>query len=304
MGDLTEYLGLTILRDRPNGLLYLAQGDYARRILTRFHMDNCVALTAPSTGSDTLLPSPTTATADQRHLYQAMVGSLMYLAVWTRPDIAERCSRLGQFAHNPAAEHHSNIRNVLAYIKGTPNLALQYQRTPHQGLEIHSLNFLGYSDASFADNSEDRKSTSGYLFKLAGGVISWKSQKQPVIATSSIEAEYVAYSIACKEAMWLRNLLHELHFITPDIQTVVIYGDNKPALSLIVNPEHHQRTKHIEVQWHYVREQVQKGIVTLKYMSTDAMPSDGLAKPLTGVRFTRFTQLLGMHMLPSSSNDT
>ncbi|CAM6105943.1 unnamed protein product [Calypogeia fissa] len=222
-------------------------------------------------------------------------------AVWTRPDIAERCARLGQFAHNPAAEHHSSIRDVLAYVKGTPDLALRYQQEPSQGLEIHSLNFLGYSDASFADNSDDRKSTSGNLFKLAGGVISWKSRKQPIIATSSTEAEYVAYSIACKEAVWLRTLLQELHLETPDVQRVVIYGDNKPTLALTINPENHQRTKHIEVQWHYVREQVRKGTVTLEYLSTNDMPADSLTKPLTGTRFHRFIQLLGMHTLPPSS---
>lgn len=207
MGDLTEYLGLTIYRDRSNGFLYLAQNNYANKVLMKFHLENCLPLSAPSTGVDQLLPSTMESTHDQRQLYQALIGSLMYLAVWTRPDIAERCSRLGQFAHNPASEHHSSLRNVMAYIKGTTNLALRYQRYPSRGLEIHSLDFLGYSDSSFADNISDRKSTSGYLFRLAGGAISWKSRKQPVLTTSSTEAEYVAYSIACKEAVWLRTLL-------------------------------------------------------------------------------------------------
>ncbi|CAM6098115.1 unnamed protein product [Calypogeia fissa] len=305
MGELTEYLGLSINRDRKQGLVFLAQGVYTRKILTQSHLDNCISLSAPSTGSDNLTPSPTDAKPDDRHLFQAMVGSLMYLTVWTRPDIAERCAHLGQFAHNPAQEHHSSIRNVFAYVKGTPDLALRYQQEPNLGLEVHSLNFIGYSHASYADNVEDRKSTSGYLFKFGGGAISWKSHKQPIIATSLTEAESVTYSIACKEAIWLRALLQELHVQTPNIQMVtILYGDNKPALALTVNPEHHKKTKHIEVQWHYVREQVHRGVVTLKYLSTDDMPADGLTKPLTGICFTRFVKLLGMETAPSPVTTT
>lgn len=228
----------------------------------------------------------------------------MYLSVWTRPDIAERCSRLAQFAHNPGAEHHSSVRHVLAYLKGTIDLGIMFSSSATPGIEIHSLNFQGYTDASFADNSIDRRSTSGYLFKLSNGAVSWKSRKQPVLATSSTEAEYVAYSIAAKEAVWLRNLLLQLGHSSPDIQKVIIYGDNKPALALTVNPEHHSRTKHIEVQWHFVREQVKKGIVSLSYLPTGEMPADGLTKPLAGASFLRFITLLGLQSSSTRLSDT
>lgn len=212
-------------------------------------------MSSPAADTDALLPNMAMATADQRQLYQAMLGSIMYAAVWTRPDISERCSRLGQFAHNPSAEHESLLRRVYNYLHGTVHLGLCYKPTLLPGFEVHSLGFLGYSDASYADNVHECKSTSGYLFKLADGPISWKSIKQPLTATSSTESEYIAYSIATKKADWLRQLLTELHYDLPDAHTVLIYGDNKPAISLTLNPAHHFRTKHIDVPFHYVREQ-------------------------------------------------
>lgn len=105
MGDLTKYLGIHIIRDTVNGTLYLSQRDYIRLVLQRFHMENCVALLAPSTDTITLRINSVVATEETCHLYQALLGSLMYLSVWTRPDISERCSKLGQFAINPSPEH-------------------------------------------------------------------------------------------------------------------------------------------------------------------------------------------------------
>lgn len=160
----------------------------------------------------------------------------MYAAVWTRPDLFERCSRLGQFAHNPAPEHESCLRRVYSYLCGTIFLGICFRPTSVAGLEVHSLGFIGYSDSSYADNFSDCKSTYRYLFKVTNGPVSWKSRKQRVIATSSTESEYIAYSLATKEAMWLKRLLKELEYDTPDVHKVLIYGDNKPAISLTSIP--------------------------------------------------------------------
>lgn len=298
LGELTDYLGLTISRARSTKTLYVTQHVYIQRILQRFHMESCRSVSAPAADSSVLIPSSNSATSDQRQLYQAMLGSIMYAAVWTRPDISERCSRLGQFAHNPSAEHESCLRRVYNYLQGTIYLGLCYQPTSSTGLEVHSLGFLGYSDASYADNTHDCKSTSGYVFKLANGPISWKSRKQPLTATSSTESEYIAYSIATKEALWLRRLLIELKYDSPETHTVLIYGDNKPAISLTTNPTHHFRTKHIDVPFHFVREQVELATVIIKYLSTTQMPADGLTKPLVGINFQKFVDLLGLCVLP------
>jgi hypothetical protein len=166
-------------------------------------------------------------------------------------------------------------------------------------LEVHSLRFAGYLDSSYADR-EDFKSTSGYIFKLAGAPVSWKSRKQPVTATSSTKAEYIAYSITTKEAVWLQKVLTDLHYHYPDVKKVLLYGDNKPALSLTSNPTHHSHTKHILVPYHYVREQVEEGCISIEYIPTRLMPADGLTKPLTGVAFDRFVSMLGLCNTPDS----
>jgi hypothetical protein len=164
-----------------------------------------------------------------------------------------------------------------------------------------SFQFVGYSDSSYGDNL-DCKYTSGYLFKLGGGPVSWKSQKQSITATSSTEAEYVASSIAVKETIWLRKILFDLQFSFPNVEWVLLYGDNTPALDLTTNPAHHSHTKHISVPYHYVREQVDLGTIQIKYLPTRLMPADGLTKPLTGVAFSCFFELLGLCSLPPSGD--
>lgn len=157
-----------------------------------------------------------------------MIGSLLHLCVWICLDIAERCSGLGQYARNPASEHESSLCRVFAYLRGSVNQGLRYSAPAVLGLEMYSLGFIGFSDAAYADNPR-RQSTFGYLFKLGGGPIYWKSQKQPIIATSSMESEYVAYSLACREAVWFRWLLFELRNQCAYVHCVLIYKDNKLA---------------------------------------------------------------------------
>lgn len=173
---------------------------------------------------------------------------------------------------------------MLAYLQGTTDLAIRYQSQPTAGLELLSLGFEGFLDASFADDLTDRKSASDYLFKFARGVISWKSRKQPILTTSSTESEYVAYSLACKETIWLRGLFLEVYPDSANVQTVLLYGDNQPAIALTLNLAHHG-TKYIQVQWHFIREQVKHGTMILKYIPTASMRADGLTKPLIGLQF-------------------
>src|SRR5690348_8111089 len=121
-----------------------------------------------------------------------------------------------------------------------------------------NLNLHAYSDASFADG-EDRKSTSGFLFKLAGGTVCHKSAKQRLVTTSTTEAEYVALTIAAKEATWLTRLLHHLRYTADDTHPVLLYGDNEPAIKLLASEGHHERTKHIDIYYHYCKERVREG---------------------------------------------
>jgi hypothetical protein len=165
------------------------------------------------------------------------------------------------------------------------------------------LGLVGYTDSAYADHV-DCKSTTGFIFKMAGGPISWRSRKQSITATSSTEAEYVAVSTSAKEAIWLRKVLTDLHYYQPEVQRVLIYGDNLPAKKLTESTLHHSRTKHIAVPYHYVKEQVELGNVELNYIPTTRMPADGLTKPLTGLEFDNYVKLLGLNPAPISGDST
>lgn len=213
-----------------------------------------------------------------------------------RPNLSECCSKLGQCAHNPGLEHASSLHRVFPYLKGMIDLSLKYQiPNPTIGVEIHSLGFLGFIDVVYVDNPEDLKSTSRYIFKLVGGPISWRSRKQTITATSSTKVEYVGYSLASKEAIWLCLLLKDLGYIVADTHQVTLYGGNMSAISLTGSTDHHERTKHIDIHQHYVREQVKNGLIRIKYVNTKDMPADGLTKPLQGAKFLRFLELLGLY---------
>lgn len=157
----------------------------------------------------------------------------------------------------------------------------------------------GYSDADWGGDLKTRRSTSGYLFNIGSGVISWSSKRQPTVALSSCEAEYMAQTQATKEAIWLRRLLSELLGIGDEPLATVIFGDNQGAIALTKNPQHHARTKHIDLQHHFVREKVAEGLVKIEFTPTEEQIADGLTKPLPKDAFNRFRSLLGLRRVSS-----
>ena len=154
------------------------------------------------------------------------------------------------------------------------------------------LNLHGYTDSDYAGDKETRRSTSGYCFLAAGGLISWKSARQTGVTLSSTEAEYYAMTTAAKEAIWIQRLFKGLHYKAQDLKPMTLYGDNQGALALAQNPVYHQRTKHIEVQWHFIREKVEEGTIQLVYKTTADMLADGLTKPLSPANHLKFLNLL------------
>lgn len=171
--------------------------------------------------------------------------------------------------------------------------------SPLCSIEVHSLGFAGFTDTAYANNPSDLKSTSGYIFKFASGPISWRSRKQSITATLSIEAKYIDYSLASKEAIWLCHPLLDLGYDSLDTQIVSLYSDNKPAIALSGNTEFHSRTKHIAIQYHNICEQIRAGLIKLAYVNTRDMPIDELTKPLQGIKFSRFVDLIGLHRAPT-----
>ena len=154
---------------------------------------------------------------------------------------------LSQFMANPGPEHWSGIKRVLCYIKGTLDQGLKFESLSDCDINLHR-----YADADWADNATARKSTSGYMFSLAGAKVSWKSKRQTVVALSSAEAEHIALCLAAQEAIWLRSLLKSLSF--KQSKATKLYEDNQGAIALTKNPKTHSRTKHIDIKYHYIRD--------------------------------------------------
>ena len=235
------------------------------------------------------LTKETAKTAPIEHIrrFQSAVGSLMYAMIETRPDIAFAVSTLSQFASNPNEEHWKALKHLFRYLQGSLSLGISYGKPGNQAI-------IGFTDSDWAGDKGTRKSTSGYLFKLGNGAVSWSSKRQPTVALSSCEAEYMAATQCVKEAIWLQGLLKEIGYPGEDRKTIQLFGDNMGALALAQNPEYHARSKHIDVQWHFVREKIQQELVALEYLPTEEMVADGLTKPLGKEKFKQFVKLMGM----------
>lgn len=173
--------------------------------------------------------------------YPALIGSLLWVARCTRPDTAFAVNKLSQFLRDPSISHWDSALRVLRYLHTTKHLRLRLGG---------DLTCAGYSDADWAEDKIDRRSTSAYAFQIGQGSISWRSKKQATVSLSSTEAEYKAMSDSCKEALWLRTLLSELH-LRPS-SSIPLHVENEGAEALAKNPEHHTRTKHIDTRYHFI----------------------------------------------------
>lgn len=217
--------------------------------------------------------------------YQSIVGSLLYAAITNRPDIAQAVGVVSKFCANSTQSHLTAAKRILRYLKGTVNLGLSYKKCADG-------NLIGYSDADWAGDMDDRHSTSGNVFLLAKRAVSWLSKKEATVALSTTEAEYVALSTATQEAIWLRKLLADVG--NPLEEPIVVSEDNQGDIAMAKNPVGHARTKHIDIRYHFVREGVQHGAIILKYIATGEMIADILTKPLPKCIFQKLVIELGM----------
>jgi len=209
----------------------------------------------------------------------------MYAMLCTRPDLAYAVSQISQFSNCPSDIHDSATNRVFKYLRGTSNYGITFDGS--KGLILE-----GYSDANWG-GGEDRKSMGGYIFTLCGGAISWAAKKQPTVALSSTESEYMALTQAAKESIWIQRLLGELGR-TAIRNANLIYGDNQGSLALAKNPEYHARTKHIDIQYHFIRECVENGKIAIEYIPTEDMLADGMTKALARDRHCLLTRRMGV----------
>jgi len=211
----------------------------------------------------------------------------MYDMIGTRPDIAYAVSQVSQFSAQPNTTHDAAVQRILRYLKGTKDLGITY------GGKDANLTLNAYTDADLA-GSEDRRSTSGYVFMLAGGIVSWSAKRQSTVALSTTEAEYMALTQATKEHVWMRTLLRELGRLSNLESSKTVHIDNNSAIDLAHNPEYHARTKHIDVQYHFVREQVEQKNINLTYCPTDIMIADIMTKSLAKGTHEKLRGMMGM----------
>ena len=200
----------------------------------------------------------------------------------TRPDICWIVTKLSQYLSRPLKCHWVAAKHVLRYLKGTLDYELCYKK-------CNDFALIGYSDADWASSTDDRRSTTGYCFSLTktGPLISWKSRKQPTVALSSCEAEYIALAAATQESLYLIQLLNNIG-IGKKQGHVLIFEDNQGTIALAKNPVNHQRSKHIDIRYHFIRSELNRGRVVLEYCPTNEMVADCMTKPMTRFKLEAF----------------
>lgn len=284
MGKLHYFLGVKVVQDEAG--VWIGQPAYAESILQRFGMDHAKPVNTPVETSSNLVKSMEGCDNTDPQEYQSAVGSLLYLSTRTRPDITYAVSNVARFCGAPSKQHWTAVKRILRYLKGTQGLGLLYTKDGPQEC-------IGYSDSDWAGDIGDRKSTSGYMFQMSGAAVTWRSKKQTCVALSTAEAEYIALASATQEAMWLRQLTTDLR-MGPD-RSMLIFEDNQSAICMASNPQFHGRAKHIDIKYHFVREQVKSGIVELKYCPSDEMIADMLTKGLSWNKFVKLRDMAGLH---------
>ena len=303
MGEAREFLGLQIVRDRAHRRLFVHQAGYVARTLARFGHDTVARkpMLTPMDDRKHLLPSPEAEREYYADLevksgrsYAALVGSLQFLALCTRPDIAQATSTLGRFAHAPTPEHRVAAKRVLRYLAGSATLGLEY------GAEIDLAlgRLVGWTDADWGGDPSTRRSRTGFAFKLAGAAVSWQSKLQPTVATSTVHAETQGAATATREGVWLRRALED--FSTPTVGPVRIYADNQGQIAQSKSLSLPDRAKHYDIQLHFVRERVGSGELDFVYTPTAEQTADVFTKPLPRSPFQRCRDSLGLRLLGSS----
>ena len=287
MGRLHHFVGMKVEQNDDTGEVWIGQGCYTGDILKRYGMENCNAVSTPMDPGLKMKSASSDDTVVDQSMYQSAVGSLLYLSVATRPDIAYAVSCAARYTAKPTKLHWALVKRILRYLKGTADLGLRYTVDGTEGDKL-----TAFCDADWAGDLDERKSTSGYVLMLSNCAVSWKSKKQTVIALSTAEAEYIALSAATQEVSWMRKLLDDLGEKCSG--PTVVKEDNQSAMAIAANPGNHTRTKHIDIKFHYIRSAVQQNSIKLVYCPTSMMVADVLTKPVYQETFQRLRSRMGL----------
>jgi hypothetical protein len=280
LGVANFIMGMEIKRDHANKKLWLNQRKIVEMILQRFNMHGSkpikVSIPIGVKLSADQCPKTQEEEEDMSHvLYANVVGSLMYAMICTRPNISHAVGVLSRYMSKPRKDHWTSVKRVFMYLRGTTTYGLCYQGRPRLDVVV---DINGFVDAEFVGDLDHRRSTSGYVFNLFGGSISWMRKRQAVVALTTIEAEYMEATHARKEAIWLQRLCSSIGLVQ---QAVRLDCDSQSAIFLEKNPTYDSKTKHIDVQYHFVRDMVEGKKVLLEKVDTLKNVADSLTKSMS-----------------------
>ncbi|KAL0560093.1 hypothetical protein IC582_000487 [Cucumis melo] len=281
LGNLKYFLGMEVARSKEG--ISVSQRKYTLDLLTETGMLGCRPADTPIEFNCKLGNSDDQVPVDKEQ-YQRLVGKLIYLS-HTRPDISFAVSVVSQFMQAPYEKHMEAVNRILRYLKNTPGKGLMFRKTNRKTIEA-------YTDSDWAGSVIGRKSTSGYCTFVWGNLVTWRSKKQSVVARSSAEAEYRAMSLRICEEIWLQKVLSDLH---QECETPLkLFCDNKAAISIANNPVQHDRTKHVEIDRHFIKERLDSGSICIPYIPSSQQIADVLTKGLLRPHFDLCVSKLGL----------
>lgn len=281
LGKMRYFLGIEVLQTSFG--IHISQAQYALEVLRRFDMENSNSVGNPIVPGSKLDLDEGGEPVDETY-YKQIIGSLMYITI-TRPDLQFYVSLLSCYMSKPTTLHFQAAKRVLRYLRGTVDYGIWYKRGGTGELAV-------YTDSDFAGDVDSRKSTSGYVFLMDGAAVAWLSKKQPIVTLSTTEAEYVAASVCACQVIWFKRVLEELDY---DVNgSTVILCDNTSTIKLSKNPVFHGRCKHIWVRFHFLRDLVNKGVISLEHCGTAEQVADVFTKALKLETFEGLRNKLGV----------
>lgn len=290
MGEISTFLGCEITIKRDIKALYITQNKYTQEILNKYNKRDTKGYDTPYESGVKLRSSTTQASQEEIKDYQRQIGALLYLSLKTRPDIAFSVAKCSRYMSNPNSTHFKALNRIWCYLNKYPNLGLKYDCNIDPTLKI-------YSDSDWASSLEDRKSTEAYITLLGNSPINWKVKKQATVALSSTEAEYMALKTATTEAIYIARVLT---YITNSISIKLVNSiptilvDNQGARDLSANSQHHERTKHIDISYHFLRDEVEKGTINIVHIPDPLQIADPLTKGVLKSKLDWFKSEIGL----------
>ena len=289
LGPLQWFIGIHITRDRNTRRLWLCQDSYIDKITAKFNITSSRRVRTPLPVEERR-KSELQATPQQIYGYQQRVGSLNFAAVITRPDIAYAVSILSSFLVNPSSRHIDLANRVLQYLASTKHYAIEFNP---QLAEPHTI-FMASSDASYGDDPDTCRSTQGSAYTLFNGIIDWKASRQKTVTTSTTEAELLGVSAVAKDTLWWTRFFRAINF-EPGHQ-LAIQCDNQQTIRALTSSDHrlHTKLRHIDIHQFWLRQELRKTTLSIRWTPSAEVLADGFTKPLPGQRHMEFVRIIGL----------